>query len=190
MKITDKEVMDIRKGIVLNKGIPVLLQNGFEKSPYSGVDFGWKPSLGYFYELCRIRENSILERVRIDIVKGDRWIKVWLNAFELVPAVTKLGELKGVDGIKFKLPPCSSSEMRIHIDDRKGIPIFDIEHWKSAHKLKKSFTHNGLSKSILSLSENIEYDLKNIDLFFKKWYELYTLSRTTWNGILKTKLVE
>ena len=188
--MTDKEILRIRKEIILNKGIPALNKNGFEKSPYSGADFGWHPSLGYFYELCRLRENSILERVRIDIVKGDRWIKVWLNAFKLSPTVNKLIDLKEIDGIKFRIPPCSSSEMRIHVDDRKGIPLFDIEHWKSTHKLKKSFTDGGLSKAISLLSENVENDLKNIDQFFKRWYELYALSCTSWDGILKTELVE
>lgn len=188
--MNDKEIMRIRKEIVLEKGIPALHQNGFERSPYLGADFGWHSNLGYLYELCRLGENSILERVRIDIVKGDSWIKVWLNAFELVPKVNKLSELKEIDGIKFRLPPCSLSEMRLHLDDRKGIPLFDIEHWKSAHKLKKSFTGCGSSKAISSLSENVQHDLINIDQFFKRWYELHTLLRTTWDGTHRAEIVE
>jgi hypothetical protein len=181
--------MRIRKEIVLDTGIPALYQNGFEKSPYSDADFGWHPSLGYFFELCRLRENSVVERVRIDVVKGDRWIKVWLNAFKLTPIVKNLTDLKNIDGIKFRLPPCSSSKMRIHVDDRKGIPLFDIENWKSAHKLGKSITDSGPNQAIKSLSENIQHDLKNIDQFFKRWYELHVLSNTTWDGILKTEPV-
>ena len=187
--MTDKEIMGIRKEIVLEKGIPALYENGFEKSPFSGADFGWHPGQGYFYELCRLREDSVVERVRIDVVKGDRWIKVWLNAFQLAPTIKNLNELNDMDGIKFRLPPFRSSEMRVHVDDRKGVPLFDVEHWKSAHKLKKNLISGGLKKAVSSLGENIESDLKNIDKYFRRWYELYPLPKTTWDGVIQRESV-
>ena len=60
-----------------------------------------------------------------------------MNEFELIPTANNLNGLKKIKGIKFRLPPCSLSETKIHVDDRKRNPLFDIELWKSAYKKKE-----------------------------------------------------
>lgn len=174
--------MGIRKKIVLDKAIPALQRNGFDKSPFSGADFGWHGSLGYFYELCRITEGSILETVTIELVKRDKWIKVFLNAFELNPVLKSLSELDGLDGIQFKLPPASTTQIRVHSDDIKGIPLLSCEFMGDLHKLKRSYTQRGQKSAIRKLESRIENDMTHIDFYFSRWYKLHQPLRTTWEG--------
>ena len=123
-KKSDSELLNIRNGIFLKRGIPALEGNSFIRSPFSNSWYG-KDDIGSFtYEFCRLSSKSHLEFITVIIVKGDRWIQVYLNIFELQPQLKSLTELKGIDGVKFDLPPNSLTKMRLRIDDYKGIPLF------------------------------------------------------------------
>jgi hypothetical protein len=84
-KKTDKELLLIRNNIFLEKAIPVLKENGFEQSLFSTSWYG-KNNLGdYSYELCRLSKNNHLEMIITHISSGDKWVKIFLNIFQLVP---------------------------------------------------------------------------------------------------------
>lgn len=162
-----KEMTDIRKKIFLEVGLPALEKQGFVRSPFLKEWFGWYPNMGYFYELCRLTEGSMLERVSVRIIRGDRWIQVCLNIFKLEPAVTSLEQLTDVDGLKFDLPPNSISKMRLR--------------WN--HKIKSYHTKRGLARRAERLEKIIASDLGDIDYFVKRWHEKHRVATTTWEGI-------
>lgn len=181
-KISDKELLKIRNKIFLESGIPALKNNSFEKSPFSTAWFG-KNNLGdYTYELCRVSQGSRLEIIVTHISKGDNWIKIFLNIFELKPKLNSLEHLKGVDGLQYHLPPNSLTKMRLHIDDIKGIPLFNYHFMFGGHKIQSSNSESGVKRSIKKLSNLIEKDLTNIDSFVKRWHELHQPNVTDWEG--------
>jgi hypothetical protein len=77
-KVSPKEMTDLRKKIFLEKGIPALNQQGFVRSPFSTSWYGYQQGIGYSYYLCRLTDNSTLETITVDIVRGDRWIQIKL----------------------------------------------------------------------------------------------------------------
>lgn len=177
-KVPRKKLFEARNEIFVKKGIPALKKNGFEKSPFPEKLFG-KNNLGdYTYELCRLNERSHLDSITVYISKDDSWIKIYLNIFELKPALKSLDQLKGLDGIQFNLPPNSINRMRLRIDDFKGMPLFRTVD----HKIKSFYTERGFQKRIDELSKLIENDLNNIDSFVKRWYELHQPMVTDWEG--------
>lgn len=177
-KILDKEFLKVRNKIFLEKGVPALFKNGFEKSPFPNSWYGKDDIGGYTYELCRLSNSSNLEIITTFIVKGDKWIQIYLNIFKLYPELTSLEELETIDGIKFDLPPNSLTKMRLRVDDFKGIPLFNFVE----HRLKPFFSQNGLEKRVKELGVLIEKDLKNIDSFIEKWHGLHPLNLTDWEG--------
>jgi hypothetical protein len=180
-KPSAKELLEFRNQIVLESGIP-LLEKGFKKSPFSTSWFGRDSLHGYTYELCRLTPESKLQVIEIQITRGDKWIKFILNIFKLTPNPESLDQLNGVDGLQFKLPPNSITEMRLRVDDIKGPPLFDYNFMFRKHKIGSYYTKSGLSKRIKQLSEIIERDLNNIDHFIERWHELHEPLVTTWEG--------
>src|SRR5215217_2943123 len=122
-KPSRKELLEIRNGIFLNNGLTALYKNGFSKSPFSTSLYGRNNLNDFSYVLCRLSSGSILEHIIVHITRGDKWIKIYLNVFQLHPRVDSLESLKGLEGTKYHLPPNSLSEMRIRSDDYKGIPL-------------------------------------------------------------------
>lgn len=179
--ITAKELLDIRNRIVLETAMPSLVNCGFCKSPFSTAWNG-RNNLGDFdYEMCRLTENSRLEIIEIYVARGDRWIKFTLNVFELAPIVKSIEQLNGVDGLQFKLPPNSITEMRLRSDDIDRMPLLQLGYM-TGHKLKSFYTKAGLARSIKRLADTIETDMKGIGQFVKRWHELHHPMVTNWTG--------
>jgi hypothetical protein len=181
-KISDKKLLDIRNKIFAERGIPALYKNGFKKSPFSTAWYGWNNLGDFTYELCRVGDHSNLEIITTHISKGDSWIKLYLNIFQLNANFKSLEQLNAVDGLQYHIPPNSTTKMRLRIDDTVGPPIFRILFGK-AHKIGSYFSKNGLDRKIMELSDLIEKDMNHIDYFVKRWYEIYhEPARTTWDG--------
>lgn len=177
-KVSDAKLVEIRNKIFRENGIPALEKNGFRRSPFSTSWFGKDDIGGFTYEMCRLSENSRLEIIETIIARGDRWIQIYLNIFELHPQVTFLEQLKGVDGIQYGMPPNSLTAMRLRVDDFKGMPLFNFVK----HKLKSFRSESGLNKRAEALGKLIEKDLTNINSFIKRWHELHQPNSTDWSG--------
>jgi hypothetical protein len=186
-EISDKELLLVRNKIFTEVGIPALEKNGFVKSPFLGTWFGEydRNISGYSYELCRLSQNY-LEIIGVFIVKGDKWIKIHLNIFELKPTVNSLKELKDVDGLQFHLPPNSITEMRLRTDDYKGPPLFYMLFFPE-HKIGKYYSKKGFDSKVKKLKELIKKDMESIDSFVSRWHELYRANVTDWKGNIITK---
>lgn len=181
-KASDKELLEARSNIFLERGVPELRKNGFEQSPYSAAWFG-KNNLGdYTYELCRASKDSHLEVIVTHISKGDKWVKVFLNIFKLTPELKSVEQLQGVDGLHYHLPPNSLTKMRLKVDDIKGIPLFSYSFLFGGHKLKFFNSEDGLKKRVKQLGDLIEKDLNKIDSFIERWHELHQPNLTDWEG--------
>ncbi|MFD2247112.1 hypothetical protein [Pontibacter ruber] len=183
-KATTKELLEARNQIVLEIGIPLLEKKGFKKTPFSTSWFGRDNLHGYIYELCRLTPESELQVIEIQIVRGDKWIKFILNIFKLNPNPESLDQLIGVDGLQYKLPPNSITEMHLGIDDIKGPPLFDYNFMFRKHKIGSFYTKSGLDKRIKQLRKIIEKDLDNIEHFVERWHEMHEPLVTTWEGHL------
>src|SRR5690606_3680612 len=122
------------------------------------------------------------EKIDTQISRGDRWIKIYLNVFELYPHILKLEELVDQDSIKYGTPPSSLTKMRINQDNYKGMPLFNLA--SDRHKLLRSITQKGIKKSIAKLEINVEEDLTNIEFFINRWHEVNKPIRVDWNGRL------
>ncbi len=177
-KASDKELLVLKNKLFKEKGIPALERRGFKKSPFPNSWFG-KNNLGDFtYEFCRLSQESHLIYLTTHIVKGDRWVQIFLNIFKLNPNLETLNQLEGIDGIQFSLPPNSLTEMRLRMDDFKGIPLFNF----TEHRIKSYYTKEGLRKRVQELTDLIEEDLNNIDYFIDRWHEIHRPIETNWKG--------
>ena len=135
----------------------------------------------FSYEFCRLATSSQLEMITVHVLRGDRWIQVYVNVFDLKPDVVSLSELKGVDGLQYHLPPNSKSQMRLRSDDYKGIPLFYMLFGKE-HKVGRHLSKSGFNSRVKQLSELVAYDMTHIDAFIKRWHQMYQPMRTTWQG--------
>lgn len=177
-KISDKELLELRNKIFLEKGVPSLKSNDFHPSPFSTAWFG-KNNLGDFtYELCRVTNGSILETITGHISKGDTWIKIFLNVFKLTPEIKFITQLKGVDGLQYHLPPNILTSMRLRVDDFKGMPLFNCVE----HRLKSFNSKKGLQKREQELGNLIQQDLTDINSFVNSWYKLHKPIEIDWEG--------
>ena len=174
-KATDKELLKLRQDIFIRFGIPSLEKQGFKKTPFSGSHFGWN-GFGYMYEYCRILEKSRLEMVTVNINRGEKWVQIYLNIFQLFPDISAIEQLDGIDGVQFHLPPNTDTLMRL--EPPKGI----IFHKMPQHKIKIYFTKVGLENRLSQLGNLIEDDLNNIDDFIKRWLKIYSPLLTIWDG--------
>jgi hypothetical protein len=181
-KASTKEMFNLRNKIFVEKGIPALNQQGFVQSPFTTHWFGKDGHIGAIYDLCRLKENSVLETITVYIARGDRWIQIHLNIFELSPTVTSIEELTGREGFYYGALPNSISQMRLRNDDVKGPPLFDFNFMFRNHKIYSYYTANGLKKRVIQLGNRIEKDLTNIDQFIKRWHEKYKPNKTDREG--------
>lgn len=182
-KVSDKEFLLSRNDIFKNYGIPELEKNGYVKSPFKKIWFGEYDSNigGYSYELCKLTNKNHLHIITADIVKGDKWIKIFLNIFELSKKLNSMDELKNYDGINFHLPPNNRTNMRLRSDDYKGPPLFHML-FLPEYKIGKYKKQIDFEKELHKLKELIKKDMINIDSFAKRWYELNKPNITDWEG--------
>ncbi len=177
-KVSDNELLEIRDKIFRENGISSLINNGFEKSPFSTAWYGKNNLNDYTYELCRLSSKTHLEVITTHISKGDRWIKITLNIFKLEPKVELLDQLKGVDGLLYSLPPNSLTKMRLRVDDIQGMPLFNF----TEHKIKSYYSEAGLNKRVNELGQLIYRDMENIDSFIQRWHEMHQPNVVDWEG--------
>jgi hypothetical protein len=173
-KPTDKELLNTRNRIFLECGAAELYSNGFIKSPFATSWFG-RNNLGDFtYEFIRLKEKTRLEFLVVHISKGDAYIKLFLNVFEVENKIKSVKDLDGKDALKLHLPPCALSMMRLRSDDYKFIPLITVLFYKE-HKLGTYWTKKGFDSKINSLCSIIRKDCQNIDGFIKRWHKKYSL---------------
>src|SRR5258708_4435327 len=139
------------------------------ESPYKGMRFGKLDAVVYVYDLCRLNTHSRLEFITTYISKGDRWINVYLNIFDLKPALKSLTQLHGLNEMQFHLPPNSVTKMRLRMDDFKGMPLFRTVEYR----IKSFYSEKGFQKNVEELSQLIESDLNNINFFVISWNDLH-----------------
>ena len=180
-KVTDKEMLNLRNKIFLNYGLPALNKKGFVKSPFSTDWFGRNNLKDFNYYFCRVNEHSQLERVEVYIARGEKWVKIFLNIFELQPRVHSIEQLDGLDSLRFVLIPNSVTQMQFGVDDTKGLYLFHIMFGEKL-KIGSYYSKNGLDRRAEELGKLIEKDLLNIDYFIKRWHEMHKPLVTDWNG--------
>lgn len=178
-RVSQKERLSIKNRIFLN-ALPILEEQGFEKSPFPTDWFGRYDSRLFVYSLARL-SDSYLELITTDIFKGDRWIQVHLNIFELSPTPKTLSELNKIDGIPFHLPPDNRTNMRLDVD------LFSRNFFKSIfgiheYRLKSFFTHSGLLRRQRKLENLLKRDFKNIDRIIEMWHKIHKPMKTDWEG--------
>lgn len=181
-RATDKEIFEVKKKIFIEKGIPLLFKNDFVQSPFLGSCFGKYDSRLHVYDFIKLTEDSLLQQITVNIFKGDNWIQIYLNIFQLDSSIKSIQQLKTVDGIKFSMPPNSISNMRLHVDDFKGIPLFNYDSMFRNHKLKSSWTKFGFKKSVEKLEQRIETDLSDFDKYVRRWNKIFSPLKTTIDG--------
>lgn len=187
-RVSQKEILSIKNSIFLNV-LPILEEQGFEKSPFPTDWFGRYDSRLYIYELARL-SGSYLELITTDIFKGDRWIQVSLNIVELSPTPKTLSELNKCNGSAFSKSPVTRTEMRLDVD------LFSRNFFKSIfgiheYRLKSFFTHSGLLRRQRKLENLLKRDFKNIDRIIEMWHKIHKPMKTDWEGkpILKKGLI-
>ena len=170
-KVSDKTLLKIRNSILIN-AIPILEEQGFEKSPFISSWFG-RNNLGDFtYDLARL-SNSCIELLTFHISKGDKWIKAYLNIFDLFPIPKTLSELNKIND--------NRTQMRLDIELPKR-NFIDFIFPKKEYRLKNFFTYSGLVKRQCELENVLKHDFKNIDLKIEMWYKAHKPMKTDWEG--------
>ncbi|KFF06465.1 hypothetical protein [Flavobacterium reichenbachii] len=182
-KTSEKELLAIRNTIFKDYGIPELEKNGYVKSPSKTSWFGeYDAGIGgYSYELCKLTNQNKLHIITASIVKGDKWIKIYLNIFEPHQRLNSISELQDCDGINFHLPPHNLTQMRLRNDDYKGPPLFYML-FLPEYKIGSYKTQSSFEKQINKLRELIKKDMSNINSFVKRWHELYKPNITDREG--------
>ncbi|MFR4037916.1 MAG: hypothetical protein ACLTZT_09045 [Butyricimonas faecalis] len=80
-KATRKDILKERKNIFLKDALPILkakdlLRNLSKHQTLDGV-------VWYIYDMCRLRKGRFLEFVSVKIPQGDKYIQIFINAFEV-----------------------------------------------------------------------------------------------------------
>lgn len=182
-KVSDKELLSVRNNIFKEVGIPALESNGFVRSPFKTSWFGqyYGGIEGYPYEFCRLSAGEFLEMIEVYIVKGDKYIQIFLNIFELEPSIESLSDLKDYEGIKYGMPPNSLTKMRLRNDDYKGPPLFYMLAFPE-HKIGRFYRKTGYEREVSKLKALIKKDMINIDSFVERWHELHKPNKTDREG--------
>ncbi len=182
-KVSDKQLLKDRNELFKEVGIPGLKKNGFETAPFKTSWSGeyYKSIQGYSYQFARIKEKRFLEIMDVYILKGEPWIQIYLNVFELSPAIESVSLLKNNEGLSFGIPPNSTTRMRLRNDDYKGPPLFYML-FLPEHKIGNYYNKSGYETEIKKLKKLIKSDMENIDDFVKRWYELHKPNITDWEG--------
>ena len=170
-QVSAEEMVELRNRIFTERGVPNLLLNGYEKAPFSSSWNGKEDFGGYNYEFCRLREGY-LEFLHIYITKGDSWIEMQLNVFEIHPPITFMEELQEISHIKYILPPAVRTSMRLRFDDYIWIPIITPFCFRK-HKIGRFFTRWGLNREVKKLEHLIAKDMAHINAFVSRWHELH-----------------
>ena len=185
-KATKKEILKTRKDIFLKDILPVLKEKGFTETPLKTTCFGWC-SVGYIYNMCRLRKGKFLEFVTVKIPQGDKYIQIFINTFEICPQLSNLSLLKETEGMKFSILPNNEKEMRLDSDFIKGAPILSKVFWFGGLKLGCYFTKIGYNKQIEKLKRKVKSRVYDIDSYFEKWYRYHRPNLTKWDGELIEK---
>ncbi|MBB4804619.1 hypothetical protein HNP37_004716 [Flavobacterium nitrogenifigens] len=182
-RVSDKEILKVRHDIFKEVGIPSLLKNRFELSPFKTAWHGEydRSTRGYIYNFCRLSSEKYLEQISVYILGKSKWIQIYLNVYELSPSLSSLSLLKDSEGLEFETVSKISTRMRLRIGDYKGPPLLYILFLQE-HKLGKFYTRKGYLNEILKLRKLIQKDMENIDGFVKRWHEKFIPSKTDWEG--------
>ena len=97
-KISDKQLLKDRNKLFKEVGIPELKKNTFETETFKNSWSGEynKSIQGYSYQFARIKEKRFLETMDVYILKGEPWIQIYLNVFELSPVIETVSLLKNI----------------------------------------------------------------------------------------------
>lgn len=184
-KVEDKELLKVRNEIFKEAGIPSLLKNGFELSPFKTSWHGQydRISRGYTYDFSRLSSENYLEKISISILNGEKWIQIHLNIYELSPTLNSLILLKDFDGLEFGTPDKISTKMRLRSDEYKGPPLFYML-FLPEHKIGKFYTKSGYLSEVGKLTKLIQSDMQNINVFVEKWHRIFVPKKTDWEGNL------
>jgi hypothetical protein len=177
-KVSEKELVRLRNDIFKERGIPALIQNHFIRSPFSTAWYGKDGAGGYSYEFCRVSDDSRLDMILVYINKGDAWIQLHLNVFQLHPKVNSIGELKAVDGLQFHLPPNSKTLTRLA--PKRGLIFAGLPQ----HKIRFFYSKASLERRLKQLGDLLENDLRNINSFVRRWMEENKPQNTDWKGFV------
>lgn len=182
-KISDKQLLKDRNDLFKEVGIPGLKKNAFETAPFKTSWNGEynKSIRGYSYQFARIKEKRFLETTNVYILKEERWIQIYLNVFELSPAIENVSLLKNNEGLSFGIPPNSTKRMRLRNDDYNGPPLVYML-FLPEYKIGSYNSKSGYEAKIEKLKKLIKSDMENIDDFLKRWYELHQPNITDWEG--------
>ncbi len=180
-KVSKKEVVLAKNAIFIKQGENELFNKGYKKLVYKGSFYGKNNLGGFSYNYYRLTSKSELEFITVHISKDDKWIKIYLNVFQLDPSVSSLEELSGLNGYQWGIPPNSISEMQLRLDEYSVSPIIYLLFYP-IHKLGFYITKWGYEVKVKKLGNLIEKDMRNIDHFVKRWHELHKPLFTTWEG--------
>ena len=182
-KATRKDILKERKNIFLKDALPILKAKGFVEEPFKTSNFGWC-GFGYIYDMCRLRKGRFLEFVSVKIPQGDKYIQIFINAFEVTPQLGSLSTLKEMEGIKYFIRPNNEKEMRLDSDFIKGAPVLSKQFWFGGLKLGHYFTEIGYNNQVGKLKEKVKSKVSVIDAYFDKWYGCHSPNLVKWDGEL------
>lgn len=182
-KATWKDILKARKDIFLKDALPILKEKGFVDEPFKTSNFGWC-GFGYIYDMCRLRQGKFLDFVSVRITQGDRYIKIFINAFEVTPQLGSLSSLKETEGLKYVILPNSEKEMRLDSDFIKGMPALSKEFWSGGLKAGRYFTEIGYNNQVEKLKEKVMSRVCDIDAYFEKWHGCHRPNLVKWDGEL------
>lgn len=173
-KASDKDLLQIRKKIFFDYGVPALSKNGFEATPFKSNWHGYNPGImAYMYEFWRLAANNELHMIDVVIFRGEKWIQISLNVFTSDQRLDSVQQLIQFDGMQFHIPPAQISKMRLPADEIKTPYFFSRRSWFDQHKLGTYYTKSGLNKRVTELGNTIHNDLSNIDHFVKLWHQRF-----------------
>lgn len=180
---TWKDILKARKDIFLKDALPILKEKGFVEEPFKTSNFGWC-GFGYIYDMCRLRQGKFLDFVSVRITQGDRYIKIFINAFEVTPQLGSLSSLKETEGLQYVILPNSEKEMRLDSDFIKGMPALSKEFWFGGLKVGRYFTEIGYNNQVEKLKEKVMSRVCDIDAYFEKWHGCHRPNLVKWDGEL------
>ena len=134
--------------------------------------------------MCIRDRGKFLDFVSVRITQGDRYIKIFINAFEVTPQLGSLSSLKETEGLKYVILPNSEKEMRLDSDFIKGMPALSKEFWSGGLKVGRYFTEIGYNNQVEKLKEKVMSRVCDIDAYFEKWHGCHRPNLVKWDGEL------
>jgi hypothetical protein len=123
-----------------------------------------------------------LESLDITINKGEYWIQIHLNIFEFNKILQSIHNLNEIDSLPFLMTINNNEKyMRLRCDDYKGPPIFYMM-FLPKYKISRYYTEKGYKNELQKLKSLIKKDTENIDMFVKRWHEIYKPNLVDWEG--------